>query len=131
MVKIVVDSSVFIDYTRAGLGDFFQIVSLYKVKKVQVYVSASVILELWAGESLEDKGEEAKVNRLLLPFKKVDLTKQIAKKAGVLVRSKQINGGFDAIVAATALYLDAQLATSNKKHFEKVKGLKLFEIQET
>jgi len=45
----------------------------------------------------------------------------------LLRRKRDVIGFADSIVAATTLYLDAQLATSNKKHFENVKGIRLFE----
>lgn len=126
MVKVVIDSSVIVDYTRAGIGHFPQILTLRKAGKAKIYIPSTVILELWAGDSMAEESEEVKVNRLLAPLKRVDLTKQIAKRAGELVRLGQIDSFQDAAIAATALYLDAQLATQNRKHFEKVKRLKLF-----
>jgi len=129
MVKVLIDSSVIVDYTRAGVGALPQILLLKTSRKAEVYIPTTVILELWAGDSMTKESEEVKVNRLLAPLKIVDLTKQIAKKAGELVRLGQIDSFQDAAIAATALYLDAQLATQNRKHFEKVRGLKLFKPQ--
>jgi tRNA(fMet)-specific endonuclease VapC len=126
MVKIVIDSSVVIDYTRVGFGVLPHLLLLKKSQKVEIYIPTSVIFELWAGESMERGVVEKKIRRLLSSMKTVNLTKQVARKSGELVRRKQINSGFDAIIAATTLYLDAQLATNNVKHFKKVKGLRLF-----
>jgi len=129
MVKVLIDSSVIVDYTRAGVGAFPQILLQKTSRKAEVYIPTTVILELWAGDSMTKESEVVKVNRLLAPLKIVDLTKQIAKKAGELVRLGQIDSFQDAAIAATALYLDAELATANKKHFEKVRGLKFFNPQ--
>ena len=126
MVKVLIDSSVIVDYTRAGVGAFPQIVLQKTSRKAEVYIPTTVILELWAGDSMTKESEVVKVNRLLAPLKIVDLTKQIAKKAGELVRLGQIDSFQDAAIAAIALYLGAQLATQNRKHFEKVRDLKIF-----
>ena len=126
MVKVLIDSSVIVDYTRAGIGALPQILLLKTARKAEVYIPTTVILELWAGDSMTKESEVVKVNRLLAPLKIVDLTKQIAKKAGELVRLGQIDSFQDAAIAAIALYLGAQLATQNRKHFEKVRDLKIF-----
>ena len=126
MVKVVIDSSVVIDYTRAGLGVLPHLLSLRKSKKMEIYMPASVFLELWAGESMADTSEEVKVERLLIPVKTANLTKQIAKMAGELIRLGMVKGVMDSAIAATTLYLDAQLATQNKKHFSKVPNLRFF-----
>ena len=126
MVKVLIDSSVIVDYTRAGVGAFPQILLQKTSRKAEVYIPTTVILELWAGDSMTKESEVVKVNRLLAPLKIVDLTKQIAKKAGELVRLGQIDSFQDAAIAAIALYLGAQLATQNRKHFEKVRDLKIF-----
>ncbi|OGM13169.1 hypothetical protein A2V80_01080 [Candidatus Woesebacteria bacterium RBG_16_39_8b] len=126
MVKVLIDSSVIVDYTRAGIGALPQILLLKTARKAEVYIPTTVILELWAGDSMTEESEVVKVNRLLAPLKIVDLTKQIAKKAGELVRLGQIDSFQDAAIAAIALYLGAQLATQNRKHFEKVRDLKIF-----
>ncbi|MDP3994273.1 MAG: PIN domain-containing protein [bacterium] len=124
-MNIVIDSSVVINHTRAGAGSLGTLFNYAKKGKVQLLIPTIVVTELWAGQEIAGKEGQIKLEKLLIKFKQIDLTTAIAKCAGELIR-KRLVSGFDAIIAATALELDAQLATSNKKHFAKVKGLKLF-----
>lgn len=54
--------------------------------------------------------------------------KAICQKAGFLLRDYPNLDLADALVAATALVLDAKLATRNKKDFDDIKGLKFFKL---
>ena len=56
----------------------------------------------------------------------VNLDETLAKVAGELARNYRIDG-FDAIIAATAMVHNADLATLNTKHFKNIKGLKLYD----
>lgn len=123
MQKIVIDTSVFVDHSRSGKGLYASLIEKGKSGSL-LYTPSIVILELFAGRSALKERE--KIRRLLEPIKQVDLTRQLAEVAGKLIRDNQINETEDSIVAATALYLGAELATSNRKHFVKVKSLKLF-----
>jgi predicted nucleic acid-binding protein len=122
-MKIVIDSSVIIDFTRAGVGVFPNLFS----PKNEIYVPTIVISELWAGKSMNKKENRRILEKIIKAFRRVDLDEKIARKTGELLRSGVILG-FDAIIAATALSINAQLATSNLKHFQKVKNLKFFKI---
>lgn len=122
MEKVVIDTSVIVDFIRAKKG----VLPVLLQKKNRLYIPTIVIAELWAGESVNDLDEQKLTERLLTGFKTVGLTKQIAKHTGELIRNSRVEEPADAIVAASALYLDARLATSNIKHFKKVKGLRLF-----
>ena len=127
MKKVVVDTSIIIDYTRASKGSFMKLIKQSSSQKRKVYIPTVVILELWAGESVIDFEEEKKLERLIQPFKLIGLTKQIAKNADVLIRKGEMESDFiDSVIASTALYLNAELATQNVKHFKNVNGLKLF-----
>ena len=130
-MKVVVDSSVFIDYVRARKGLLPQLTDLVRRKKLILYIPTVVILELWTGLSMSEKGNERKMKRLLRPTKAFPLTRQLAEKSGQLLRDKVIEEFADSVVTATALHLDAQLATGNKRHFEKAKDLKFFKLQKS
>jgi predicted nucleic acid-binding protein len=124
-MKVVLDTSVLIDYFRADKGPLLDILQSKSSGGAYVFIPTIVISELWAGNSMSRKKEVQKVERLIKSFDVVDLNMQTAKLAGGLRRKKMV-GGFDSFIAATALQLDAQLATGNRKHFEKVKGLRFF-----
>ena len=121
-MSIVVDSSIFIDFTRAKKGYLPEILAL----KTGIYIPTVVVAELWSGKSMNNEKEEKLVEKMLAGFKAIDLTKDIAKTTGTLVRNNQILWAFDAVIAATALYLDAQLATRNQRHFLKVPNIRFF-----
>ena len=127
-MKVVVDTSIIVDYIRVGFGLYEELVILSKKKSVRLYIPTLVILELWKGRSMGAKDMVSKVERMLKVCKTLPLTEQIAKHSGELIRNGKFNDFIDASIAASAVYLDAQLATRNKKHFEKVEDLKLFEI---
>ena len=124
-MNVIIDSSILIDFTRSKKGYLPEILAL----KTDLFIPTVVVAELWSGKSMSDKKEANIVEKMLRGFKVVDLNKDIAKMTGGLLRTNQVSQAFDAVIAATALYLDAELATANKKHFEKVRGLKLFNPQ--
>ena len=124
-MKVVLDTSVLIDHFRAGEGPVSSIIQSRKKGEVDIFIPSIVVAELWAGRSMSRKQEALKVERFIGLFDVVSLDMVIAKLAGEL-RRKNLVPGFDSIIAATALHLDAALATGNRKHFEKVKGLRFF-----
>lgn len=123
-MKIVIDTSVFIDFSRARLGLFKELINKSK-ENIDLYTPTVVISEFWAGDDMNNKNNIKNAEKLFEKVIKIPLDEKIAKKAGELMRKKEIFG-FDAIVAATALELDAQVATNNTKHFTKIKNLKLY-----
>ncbi|WKZ25476.1 MAG: PIN domain-containing protein [bacterium] len=124
-MKIIVDTSVIIDYTRANIGSFNQLISDSRSGNCDLYIPSVVITELWSGKETKNKKNGVRLEKILSLFKIINLDQKIAKHAGTISRDTNIFG-FDAIIAATALELDAQVATSNTKHFTKVKNLKLY-----
>lgn len=124
-MKIVVDTSVIIDYTRANLGSFATLLNDSKLGNCDLYIPSVVITELWSGKETKGKKSEEKLEKILSLFKIINLDQKTAKLAGTISRDSGIFG-FDAIVAATAIELGAQVATSNTKHFLKIKNLKLW-----
>lgn len=125
-MNIIVDSSVIIDYIRADVGDLPNLLDNAKTGKIKLLIPTVVVLELWSGKSMDLIKNKKRVDLIFSSMEKVDLTETIAKRAGALIRDSYVHGGFDAIIAASALELNAKLATGNRRHFEKVKGLRLF-----
>ena len=124
-MKIVVDTSVIIDHTRANLGSFRQILKELQSGKCDLYLPSVVVTELWSGKETENKKSAKKLEKLLESFRFVDLDKEGAKSAGIISRDYNVDG-FDAIIATCTIKLNAYLATSNTKHFLKIKNLKLY-----
>lgn len=125
MKKIVVDTSILIEYIRLGEGRWNDLVEMSKNGDVRLLLPTVVMLELWSGKSMEKNKTEMETVKFLSIFSKLNLDEDTAKLAGKLRRENQIDG-FDAVIAASCLQEGAWLATLNKKHFEKVEGLKLW-----
>lgn len=124
-MKIVIDTSVFIDYSRASKGMYQELIDGAVEDKYDLYIPTVIFLEFWSGREMNNKINIFHADKLFLGINIINLTEDIAKKAGELIRNDEI-GGFDAIIAASALEIGASVATSNKKHFSKIKNLKLF-----
>lgn len=122
MKKVVLDTSVIIDFTRANKGDLLSLIK----SRSQLYIPMIVISELWAGKSMNDEKEVQDVEVLIDGFSKIDLDENAAKMVGEILRNNNVVGVVDAIVAACTIKLDAYLATNNTKHFSKIKNLKLY-----
>ena len=123
-MKIVLDTSVYIDYLRSKKGIYLRISQLGRSSTL--YTPTLVIHELWTGESMNRPEVVKEVKRAILPTKIVGLNRQLAEDSGKLMQKYPLLQSGDSIVAATAMYLEAELATSNVKHFKNIKGLKMF-----
>ncbi|KKR67158.1 MAG: hypothetical protein UU09_C0037G0008 [Microgenomates group bacterium GW2011_GWA2_40_6] len=123
--RYILDTSVIIEKIRRGKGVWDEIMQEAKTGRVELLISVITIAELWAGEKMNNKRSITEVEEMIKPIVKVTVDAEVAKTAGELARNKVVVG-FDAIISATALIFNAQLVTHNKKHFEEVKGLKLY-----
>jgi hypothetical protein len=81
---------------------------------------ASVVTraELFAG----NESEEPAVTALLARLTELDVTVEIALRAGRIRRTTQLDVP-DALIAATALEHGMPVMTRNRRHFERVAGL--------
>jgi len=70
-MKVVIDSSIFIDYVRAKEGLLFQLTELNRERKLILYVPTAVVAELWAGLSMSKKENEKSMKLLLQSIKTV------------------------------------------------------------
>lgn len=128
-MKIVLDTSIYVEYLRTSSGIFKDVVFLCRQRKAVLYTPSIVFLELFVGKSASKREVRDKIKRLVSPTRIVPLNRQLAQKAGEIVRGVPNMGNEDAIIAATALHLKASLATRNEKHFRNIEGLKLFKLQ--
>jgi predicted nucleic acid-binding protein len=90
------------------------------------WISAITVMELYAAPSIS-KEQQEKMSRLFEGLNGVaDVTADTARKAGELLARYGKNPGLnpvDALIAATALDMDAVLVTRNKRHFDFIVGL--------
>ena len=54
-MKIIVDTSVIIDHTRANLGSFSQLISDSRFGNCDLYIPSVVVTELWSGKETKGK----------------------------------------------------------------------------
>lgn len=127
MSNIVVDTSVIIDHIR-GTSEHLRMLQTYKISHgIQLLAPHIVIVELFVGRETQRKVGREKVERLLQKFELVGLSLSSARIAGALIRTyQQIPDPFDLLIAAIAIEQNAHVATHNRKHFEQIRGVKLY-----
>jgi len=110
VVDVLVDTDIFIDHLR-GAAEL-------KPGRHRLHYSVVTRAELFAGNSATDL-----VSQLLAPFREVAVDRSVAERAGRVAREFQLRLP-DALIAATALESRLVLATRNRKHFDKVRGVR-------
>lgn len=125
MVSVVVDSSLLIEKIRRGSENFDNLIKLQRIGKIGISIPVVVIAELWAGDSMNIKKQVDIIETMISHMKRIEVNEKIAKISGEMVRKYKV-GTMDALIAASALEDNAEVATLNTKHFKKIKGLKLF-----
>lgn len=129
MQKIVIDTNILIDYANGHakwLDEFFKA----RNSSDKLVLPTIVIAEYFASTSLENKKNAETADRTFSLFSKQDLNESVAKILGTMMRHKTypLSASIaDLIIASTAIYLDAELATNNKKDFAKIPNLRLFD----
>jgi len=121
--SIVIDTDILIDHFR-GLERAKECLKRIEDGKVKGVISVITEAELAAGESMKDTSLQMKVKRLLSILEEVEVTSEIAWKAGELKRDYKCRL-MDALIAATALGLNLKLVTRNSKHYEKIIELEI------
>lgn len=126
-MKLVVDTSILIDYLRGGKR--WEKFILEVQEGSEFYLPTIVVFELFSGKSSADPQILKKITDLLRFFQQIELSEDIARHAGQLYRD--ISKEFDIpgyIVAATALNIGASVVTLNQKDFQEIPGLRLEDL---
>lgn len=125
MSNILLGTSIIIDSIRQK--DTSQTI-LHKLAQSEneLYISILTHTESYAGKSIWEKSEAKKALETILSGLKVLLLDENTSQRAGKIASKHSIGIVDAIIAATAISHKLTLATLNIKHFEKIKGLKLY-----
>lgn len=128
MRYIVIDTNILIDYVN-GYADWLD-KTLEAKTKFTLILPTIVIAEYFTSQALEDERQAKIADKTFAIFKKQDLTEDIAKILGMILRRKTYPPGAnlaDLIITATTLFLDAELATRNKSDFAKIPNLRFFD----
>lgn len=128
MKRVVVDTNILIDYAH-GYAKWLDDLLSSDEQTVELVLPTIVIAEYFTSTALEDEHEIKVADKTFALFIKQDLNEEISKILGGILRHKSypVSAGLaDLIVASTTIYLNAELATSNKKDFAKIPDLKFF-----
>jgi tRNA(fMet)-specific endonuclease VapC len=124
--NLVVDTSVFIEYLRAKNK---QKTTLFSITNSNLLISAVTVYELYMGATNEEKKDDVQLlikNNIVLPF-----SAEVAAKASAiyheLKKKNQIIEFRDIFIGAISIVYDMPLKTLNKKHFQRIKGVKIAE----
>ena len=117
---IVLDTDIFIDFLR-GVDTA---INFFKENNDKIAFSAITESELLSGEVCNNKNERSNLIHFLAQFDKIEVDNPLAQIAGDVRREFGLEVP-DAIIAASAMIIDAQLVTRNTKHFENIKGLEV------
>ena len=123
-MRLVLDTSVLIDHLRGRPAAATKIIPSAIARGDELWSSYVVRAELLAGMRA---GEEAATRDLMRLVSWVEVDESISETAGALgrryLRSHPGIEVADLIVAALVQELDAELKTTNLKHFPMIKGL--------
>lgn len=129
-MKLVLDTDVLVDHLRLRDSPWIALLEDIQRRRIGGYVSVITLAELHAGSLMAQAVIRTRTRRLLSLFRRVPVQEEIAIKAGALLR-EHVRDGLalaDALVAATALSLDAPLVTRNRRHYQLVRGLRFYPI---
>jgi len=114
MKAVLVDTDVLIEFLRGK--DYARDFLLSLLEDTAIFCSAITVAEIYAGMREHEKGKTAD---LIDSISIVDVTREIAEKAGIYKRSiKSLQLELDdCIIAATAFVIKAVLSTINVKHY--------------
>lgn len=127
MVKILLDSSVLIDFLRIKNKESSHLFKLTE-ENYQFYTSIISHTELFSGKSAWEKKEAySEIRDLFFRITILPLTEEISEKSGEIKAKFDLNIT-DAIIAATSILTNLKLATLNINDFKMIKGLKILKI---
>lgn len=126
MKRVIVDSDILI-YVSRNDASAINFISALENKAV-VAISSVTATELLVG--CGSKVEMSRVLKFLQRFQVIHVSQEISSRSLELVETYYLSHGLlmpDALIAATALTLDEQFATNNRRDFRFIEGLKLLD----
>jgi tRNA(fMet)-specific endonuclease VapC len=122
---VVVDTSIFIDYLRAK--DKRNTV-LFKIPdNLRIYISSVTLYELLMGATDKQKTQDVHLltdDTIILPFDE-EVSIRASKIYHDLRKSNNMIEFRDIFIASTCMIHKLPILSSNKKHFQRIKGLQI------
>jgi len=125
---MVVDTNIFIEYLRAK--DKLNTVLLKLPDKIEMSISSTTVYELFMGVNTEMKRKEIQIltgNLNLLSFNYEIATKS-AEIYNDLKYKNQLIEFRDIFIGATAIVYQLPILTLNRKHFERIREIKIYDL---
>lgn len=130
MYKILVDTDVLIDFSKGKSLFLKHLLLLQNKGKADLFITPVNITEFLNDELLVNEGKFEEAEEFLGNFKTLVIGKQTGVLAGKCLREKEALYIADALVAASCIEKEFMLATRNVKHFQKIKGLEIFDEED-
>ncbi len=121
---VIVDTDVLIDASRS----VNEAISCLQQIEQQSSLAISVITQMELFVGCRNKAELGTVESFLRRFQIIRLNEQISDTAVDLLRSYRLSHGLliaDALIAATAIYLDEPFVTKNQRDYRFIEKLNL------
>jgi len=118
--RLVFNSDIIIEYLRGTP----EAVTFLESRDEAFFLSTNTIAELFTG--VRSKSEQATFDQFLLGFEAIPVSDTIARRGGLLRHEYYPSHGTglaDALIAATAMEVDAVLVTFNAKHFPMLENI--------
>ncbi|MFZ3068787.1 MAG: PIN domain-containing protein [Microgenomates group bacterium] len=126
MKKIIVDSSVIIEFLRTSKGLWMNLIEEKEKNEIELIVPVVVVAELWSGKSVSDPKKEKYLKRMLEVATIRELDENEAKMAGEIRRNFGVSLSDAMVASCVMLTKRAELATLNIKDFAKIGKIKLY-----
>lgn len=120
-MKAVFDTSIIIDHMR-NIEGAKNVVNKMESMEIDGIISVLTVSELFAGQECNDAEKKGRVSNLLKTFRNINVSCEIAEKAGDFARKYKVHLS-DCIIAATAFHENCVLWTKNSKDFKKIKEI--------
>ncbi len=128
MLSLLLDTDVLIDHLR-GERDAGNLIREIELGKYLAYFSTITEAELYSGRKMGRREERRAVDLLLSLMRRVDVSGEVARRAGTLRQVYQVELP-NALIAATATIYRARLVTRNKKHYSVLKSVRMVAPEE-
>lgn len=127
MRKLLIDTSVIIDFLRLLRLKKNHESLLGQLAQEELYVSMLTYAELFSGKSIWEKQKErAVVDVVFSGIHLLPLTQKLSEEAGRIKAFHPNVSLVDCIIAASALQEDLEVVTLNIKDFKNIEKLRLY-----